>query len=892
MPSFVRLLGRLGVQHEGEWHELPTDLPSTLLYYLAYHGSWVSREQLAFLFWSDSPEANARRNLRNLVLRVKALPYAQDLEIERNRLRWQVETDAQIFKQAVSENSFEKAIELYRDELLTGFRLDNALEFSDWLELERAELAKLHQDAVLNYLTELEKQEAYAKAAELLEPLRKADPFDETLLRRQLKNLQASQQFRQAVSTFEQFENSLDKEFGAEPELATIELLESAQQTAPVSSAKQVVTPPLTVESETTILNNLPGQLTPFIGREIERRRIAEQLTDPDCRLLTLVAPGGMGKTSLALAIAREHLERFKDGVWFVPLAAVADAEQMLFAITDALTLFPTQDPKAQLLSHLEDKDMLLLLDNLEHLSELTLISEMLASASKLKILATSRAQLRLRAEWLFDLSGLDFPQEDAVSAETYDAVELFLQTANRLVPDPGFEASDLQVIGRICRLVAGMPLAIELAASWLRILAPEDIAGEIMQSLDVLETSAPDMPERHQSIRAVFDYSWQLLTPKQQQTLAKLTIFKGGFDRHASVSILKLSTRELLELVSKSLLQRDADGRFNLHPLIHFYASEKLAANDLASLSINHARYYAELLKGLVPALPTSSRNKALAVLMKEDSNILAAWQHITQEGSEQDIDDMVQVFFEYYIESNRYQEGLSLFDEAEAQLSLVENTPVALKVKARRAVLLARVSNFEKARNILETCLERSQDIAERSFIQESLADFVYYWLGDFEKAAKAIEVAHASYQKTQDKKGLARTFYSQGTFAWHKGDYAESERLIREGQQLFSELGYTLWHDNCQFGLATLAYETGNYANAEIQFKQLLESLKSQKQNHVIASTQSNLGLALAAQGEHEESLKYYGQALAHFETLGDKPWLSEVLFNIGQAKIADR
>ena len=407
--------------------------------------------------------------------------------------------------------------------------------------------------------------------------------------------MQASQQFRQAVSTFEQFKHSLDKEFGAEPELATVELLESARQTVPLSSAKQVVTPPVTLASETTILDNLPGQLTPFVGREIERKRIAEQLADPDCRLLTLVAPGGMGKTSLALAVAREQLETFKDGVWFVPLAAVADAEQMLFAVTDALTLFPTQDPKAQLLSHLEDKDMLLLLDNLEHLSELTLISEMLASARGLKILATSRAQLRLRAEWLFDVSGLSFPKKDTISAETYDAVELFLQTASRLAPDLRFEASDLQVISRICRLVAGMPLAIELAASWLRILAPEDIASEITQSLDVLETSAPDMPERHQSIRAVFDYSWELLTPKQQVALAKLTIFKGSFDRQASVSILKLSTRELLELVSKSLLQRDADGRFALHPLIHFYASEKLAANGLESLSTNHAQYYAE---------------------------------------------------------------------------------------------------------------------------------------------------------------------------------------------------------------------------------------------------------------------------------------------------------
>ena len=177
-------------------------------------------------------------------------------------------------------------------------------------------------------------------------------------------------------------------------------------------------------------------------------------------------------------------------------------------------------------------------------------------------------------------------------------------------------------------------------------------------------------------------------------------------------------------------------------------------------------------MLKEYVPALQTSHRHEALATLLKEDSNILAAWQHITQEGSEQDIDNIVQVFFEYYIESNRYQEGLSLFNEAEAQLRLAEDSPVAHKFKARKAVLLARVAEFEKAKDILEACLEQSQDTAERTFIQESLAGYVYYWLDDFEKAEKNMHAAHASYRKSQNQKGLARTFYLQGILCLAQG------------------------------------------------------------------------------------------------------------------------
>ena len=337
-------------------------MPSALLYYLAYQGSWVSREQLAFLFWSDIPEANARKNLRNLVLRVKDLSYAEGLEAERSRLCWHVETDTENFKQAVSENKFEQAVNLYKDELLAGFRLDSALEFSDWLELEREALRTNYHTALTQRVDDLETSGKYAKAAEVLEALRKDDPFDEDVLRRQLNNLNSAQQGAQALKQFDHFKNSLDKEFGAEPERATLDLIETIHRN---QSARVTAVKPSPISSEPSpekvdVLHNLPVQLTPFVGREIERKRIAEQLADPACRLLTLVAPGGMGKTSLALAVAREQLGHFQDGVWFVPFAPVAEPEQMLYALGDALTFFPQRDAKTELLDYLRPKELLL----------------------------------------------------------------------------------------------------------------------------------------------------------------------------------------------------------------------------------------------------------------------------------------------------------------------------------------------------------------------------------------------------------------------------------------------------------------------------------------------------------------------------------------------------
>src|SRR5512143_3944869 len=283
---------------------------------------------------------------------------------------------------------------------------------------------------------------------------------------------------------------------------------------------------------------NLPVLPTPLIGRQREVEELGQLLRDPHCRLLTLVGPGGMGKTRLAIETASHVQTIFADGVYFVPLAPVSATRFIVPVIADAIG-FTFQsasliDPRIQLFSYLKEKQALLLVDNLEHLLAepgIEVLAELLANASQVKLLTTSRESTGLPGEWIFEVQGLPVPESGQGEASAPNtSVELFLQRARRA--HVGFNAApeDYPSIVRICRLLEGLPLGIELAAAWVRTLSCDEIAGEIERGLDFLSVSARDLPARHRSMHAVFDHSWELLSEEEQGVLCRLSVFRGGF--------------------------------------------------------------------------------------------------------------------------------------------------------------------------------------------------------------------------------------------------------------------------------------------------------------------------------------------------------------------------
>ncbi len=400
------------------------------------------------------------------------------------------------------------------------------------------------------------------------------------------------------------------------PELA--ELLATALQIPPEQQTQFVDTArgrrpvdrlaqdsPVTVQIEMDVAPGseliqptLPQAATPFIGREKELAAIHTQLNQPDCRLLTLLGPGGIGKTRLAMEIAFSMESSFADGAVFVTLAAVSAEEDMSSAIARALniSLVGPVALEAQLQRFLSRRELLLVLDNLEHLvAGAPTLAGLIAKAPQLKLLITSRERLNLAGEWLYPVPGF---APDA-------AAQLFVAQARRA--NSGFDsAGQAEAIDQICQLVGGHPLALELAASWTRLMSPKQIAMQIAQDLDFLAGGPQDMPVRHQSLRALFEHSWELLSPQERDGLAKLSVFRGGFAQEQAAVVAGLFWPRLLGLADKSLLEalpakHQGQQRFDLHELTRQFAAAKLIEKGgQQTVRQRHFQVYSQLAREL----------------------------------------------------------------------------------------------------------------------------------------------------------------------------------------------------------------------------------------------------------------------------------------------------
>lgn len=350
----------------------------------------------------------------------------------------------------------------------------------------------------------------------------------------------------------------------------------------------------------------IPIAMDTFIGREEELAEFATIFEGGD-RLITILGSGGMGKTRLALEYARQHVGDYSDGVYFIPLETVSSVENIVLQIIDCLPLKISREntPQQQLMKYLADKQMLLVIDNWEHLLEgALLITEILRNTHQVHIIATSRDRLRLRKEVVYRLEGLSIPKWDTIQvALEYDAVKFLKLIARRVNPEWNVTDDNLQAIHDLCVLTQGMPLGIILSAGWLDIYPLERIVEEIQNNVDFLETQLRDIPERHRSIRAVFEWTWGLLSQAERDVFTKLSVFRNGCTLAAAEEVAGASPRIMQALINKALVHRDAYGRFVLHELLRQYGENQLRdVPDIERQIRNlHADFYIRLLEGIV---------------------------------------------------------------------------------------------------------------------------------------------------------------------------------------------------------------------------------------------------------------------------------------------------
>ena len=578
------------------------------------------------------------------------------------------------------------------------------------------------------------------------------------------------------------------------------------------------------------VTHNLPQYATPFVGRLTEIAEVTNRLNEANCHLLTLVGPGGIGKTRLAAQVALNHRVQFADGVAFVQLQPLNSPDFIVSTIAKAVgyQFYSGLDPVQQLLNFFSEKTLLLVLDNFEHLSEgAGLLSKLVAAAPQVCVLVTSRERLNLVEEWVFEVRELNYPvSETETDIEAYDAVQLFMQHARRV--QPAFDLTSLQkpAVIRICRLVGGMPLAIELAATWLRTLSSDEIAREIARSLDILETPMRNIERRHRNIRAAFDPTWNRLSDDERAVFRKLSVFRGGFTRGAAEKIAGADLSALSTLVDRSLIRLDHDGRYDLHELLGQYAEERLreAAGGLEEVCDQHTRYFAALLAQKQNALEGRGQKEAFDEIQREIDNIRAAWQWATEHKREAEIAQACHALWFFYDTRSWYQEGERAFRAAAEALGINEwdegKSAVLGKIMACYGGFCFSLNWADKARKLLEeslAILRRHHAMAETGFALLRLSEVAMFLENDTLAAQDYLRQSLALFREVGYRWGIAYCLRWLGFAAFILEDYEEGKQLAQQGLAIYRE-NYDQWGTAIALGVVGFCLlEQGEVAEA---------------------------------------------------------------------------
>jgi len=615
-----------------------------LLAFLAATGRAHSRDALAGLLWGEMPDEYARANLRKVLSDLRR-SLASHLIISRQTVALDRENgfglDVEAFESELenlkpvsqhhllSESEIRwlrAATDLYGGDFMEGFYVHDAPAFEEWVLLQRERLQALQLSALYVLTKHYTARGAYAEGINQAARLLALAPWHEDFHRQMMLLLALSGQRSAALYQYETCRRILKKELDIEPAPDTVALYKQIQD-------GDVSLPPLRAVPP----HNLLAQVTPFVGRGDELAAIRERLNDPQCRLLTLVGISGAGKTRLALQAASELLAGFPDGVYLVTLGSEDDlgSQVRCVAASLGLGLREGQDAREQLLAYLRDRQMLLLLDGAEHLcGRAEFLAEMLQHARNLKLLLTSLARLTLPGEWVLPVGGLALPATaDGRDIEGHAACQLFLTCARRGQPDFAVSSNNQAHIQRICQLVEGLPLAIELAASWVHVLTCEEIVHEIERNIDFLATSSMSVPERHRSLRAVFARCWAQLAAEEREVFSSLSVFRGGFRREAAEQVAGASLQILAALVDRCLVQKDSRGRYSIHQFLREYSAQKLAEDPERHRAIarRYQEFYSDFVVQRLAQLPGAGQPQVLDEMVAEMDNLQAAsiWAH-----------------------------------------------------------------------------------------------------------------------------------------------------------------------------------------------------------------------------------------------------------------------
>ncbi len=959
-----------------------------LLAYLAVKGEPQRRETLAALFWPDSSTRLAHGSLRRTLSELSKALGGDWITSNREMIGldptlglW---LDVVQFQRSLSDcakaapnclDHLNEAVSLYRDDFLTGFTLPDSPDFDEWQFFQAESLRQAFAITLQNLCLLFRQQGDYETAISHARRWLALDPLHEPAHRELMGLYALAGQQAAALRQYQVCVETLEAELGVAPAEETTALYErirvgdlsrvareeqTGKTSSGISSFPQFDR--AATREKTQVVHNLPPQHTSFVGRERELAEISRLLCDePDCRLLTLVGPGGIGKTRLALRAAEHALKAFPAGVYFVSLVDVSSPEFLIGAIADALSISCSDDagdPNGRFFHCLREKKMLLILDNFEHLlAGVDLISEMLVRAPRLKLLITSRARLNLQEEWGFEVEGMRYPLADEAEGqalETYSAVRLFAERARRAKADFQLTAEDVPAVLQICRLVDGMPLGIELAAFWLRLMSCQEIAHRVKRSLDFLTTALHNIPERHRSLRAVFESSWQLLAEDEHAVFGRLSVFRGGFHSRAAERVAGATLPLLSALADKSLLQRDRAGRYKIHELLRQFAAEKLqeSRDESAQVRDRHCAYFGSFLQARDPQhMRGREQKETFQALLAEADNLRTAWWWAIERGDVETAAKFIEGFAVIATVRGSFHEMIHVFDKAITRLKSpseagdqpqwVSFKPATLflgQLLSTQATFYRHIGLLERAQALCEESLTRLAELEpdserERIYANAKLGlGYILHQQGNFARAVPFYQEALDYFEQCGDLYEMASVMVSLGLNAFHLGAYPEAERLLQRSISILVDIGedwrkafalHTLGgliyaqvqgdyqraeklveeslrisqelDDQLGTGFAlqhlgTVAFIARDHARARQLYQESLTIARATDSRMMKLSSLNGLGAVALALGQYEEARQRYEESVAISDLVGQGKQAPEALIGLGNVACA--
>ena len=919
------------------------------------------REILGELLWPEREEGVARTNLRQAIFGLRralgdTLNAETFLHITNEFIQLHptgpVWLDADVFAEhikfaqshphrnletcAVCVQRLAEAVQLYRGDFLETVFVESQ-PFQEWMVFKREIFFRDLLSALQTLTSFYEKQADYETARTYALKHVSLYPLEERAHRQLMRLFALSGQRAAALEQYQTCNKLLSEELGVEPGPQTQMLYEQIRQGLPLTvatpSSALSTSPQETPERLTR--NNLPSPLTSFIGREEEIGQLTRCLRSPVCRLTTLIGPPGVGKTRLAVQVAKENLTIFPDGVWFVPLETIQSENELVPALAKAIGFVSErQFLHDALLHHLHNQKALIILDSFERFSrEGGLLLELLGNAPTLKIMLTSRERLNYQVACIFEINGLPYPTSlHAEQAENFPAVHLFLNRAlHRQILGP-ISPHDLKDVIEICQLLEGLPLALELAAASVHQFTYAEIIAQIQKKLDVLKTSMPDVPKRHQSMYVAIHQSWALLSQHEQAIFARLGIFQGSFSQEAAAQIAASPISTLANLTDKSLIMMDDRRRYKLPLILRNFAIEKLHVDlsEAARVEKSFAHYYMSFLEQLDLARYPHVPRQLLREIDKEIENIREAWLWMTKNQDFEGISQGLDSLWGFYNACDHLKDGENAFrsgvEALRATPSAPDSTCLLSKALAGLAWFFSRQGDYEAAKHHYAESIAcfNSQGYEEMLVFPYFGLGYVAYQLGEYLTAETNFQTAFQAgeksgeqkwilmaklyqtlaqfslgknsnpekdlqdilvrFEKTGNLQGRLRTLKQLGDVAHIRGDLTLAQNLYNRTAQLAQELEQTGMEGVLFLKMGIIASEEGNYPRAHEFLQKAWQIFEPMGNHQYLVFTLRELGSVAALENEFHMANQHFRQALRMALSTSQPPLMLEVLSGI--------